>query len=1124
MNASFKPLRKPLFWSILAGLSLASILFTAAYFSHNNPIMTLDISMDRTEALEKATQLQIKNNWLPQNSHSALVFENDQFLQYFIELECGGKDMYAKMMKDHLFEPYTWHVRHFQEKDTHEAHTFFTPAGSPYGFYLKLPETEVRENLTVEEARELAKTVALIEWNVPFENYEEIEASKDEKPCGRIDHTFMYQRTDLEVGSEGKYRTKLVVSGNLVTQVKRFIFVPEGFNRRYQELRSSNSTISTLGGLGFMLLYIFGGCLLAGAFFFRKKLVIIRPAFYWGACIGILAGIATLNYLPFSWMGYDTATSAFSFLTQNMLSALTSTGITTLFLVLAFSVALTWDRLAFPKHLQFWKSWSSTIGASREILGITLVGYAYAIIFLGLSTGIFMLLTDGFGWWSPAFTLTDPNILSCYIPFLSAFEASLQAGFMEEAIFRVIPIAAALIAGHYFKKAPLGLVIGFIIQAVIFSACHANYPMMPGYFRLVELMIPSILFGMLYVLYGLLPGLLAHYLYDLFLMELPIFAAHGTIATINKLCVVLLALAPLLVVLYRRYKRGSWYVLTTADYNDATLLESTEQSKAETLAESESSHHEIPRVEIPKTIKKAVYAAGIIGLMLLFFYAPRTSDSPALNVSQSKALIIAQVAFDALKLTPVQDMAWLPYMFTAYEATEQEKFVWQTQDKDRYHELTGSYLTPPSWAVRFASFTGPIIDRSEEFVALVDPSGKIFRSNLTIPENRAGESLVQGQARGIALQALEDHLGIMPNDIKEISATAQNRPERQDWIFTFQDIREKLVDDGQARINVNIAGDTVTNVTRFIFVPEKWQRDQQESDTYKQQIMFVLMMANAIILLLAFAYLQKTLFKNFLLKKTALIALPLVGLSILAAWNSLPLTIATIFSTTQSYGTQLLPLFIVPIIFSGLLMGLVAAYLAHFRNGITSMVRSAQSAFLLGICFQVFVQGVISLVAAFTPHAMPLIGDYSALATHSPFFALAYSSIIGRLSSICLSTVIILALVQFSKKTNLSLKKLVSVLLVIGFISYAIIFGAASYFGVMIIYGLVGAVIFTAAYLLLLRYDQTIQIVLVATAGICDLVLQSIWLCTPDALTYGLIVSAIAIGLTFWWITGLHKK
>ena len=119
--------KKSFFWTIITGLVIASGLFTHRYFTHSYPIISLSISMDREQAIEKARFLSTQHAWLPASPRHAIEFQHDQLLHYFIELECGGKEAFSKLLQTKEHEPYQWHVRHFQEKTTHENSLFFTP-------------------------------------------------------------------------------------------------------------------------------------------------------------------------------------------------------------------------------------------------------------------------------------------------------------------------------------------------------------------------------------------------------------------------------------------------------------------------------------------------------------------------------------------------------------------------------------------------------------------------------------------------------------------------------------------------------------------------------------------------------------------------------------------------------------------------------------------------------------------------------------------------------------------------------------------------------------------------------------------------------------------------------------
>ena len=96
-----------------------------------------------------------------------------------------------------------------------------------------------------------------------------------------------------------------------------------------------------------------------------------------------------------------------------------------------------------------------------------------------------------FGWWDPASTLFDPDVIATPFPWISSVSGALGAGFWEECLFRAVPLAGAALIGDKFGKRNLFIGISFVLQAIIFGAAHANYPVQPAYARLIELMIPS---------------------------------------------------------------------------------------------------------------------------------------------------------------------------------------------------------------------------------------------------------------------------------------------------------------------------------------------------------------------------------------------------------------------------------------------------------------------------------------------------------------------------------------------------------------------------------------------------------------------------------------------------------
>ena len=143
---------------------------------------------------------------------------------------------------------------------------------------------------------------------------------------------------------------------------------------------------------------------------------------------------------------------------------------------------------------------------------------------LALIASFYYATNRWLGWWQPSESLTDPNILGTAVPALAPIALSLQAGFMEECVFRAVPLSlAALIGARFGHRATGDRRSRSSSQALIFGGAHANYPGFPAYSRLVELLVPAMLWALIFLRFGLLPTIILHALFDLALFSIPLF-------------------------------------------------------------------------------------------------------------------------------------------------------------------------------------------------------------------------------------------------------------------------------------------------------------------------------------------------------------------------------------------------------------------------------------------------------------------------------------------------------------------------------------------------------------------------------------------------------------------------
>jgi hypothetical protein len=106
-------MRRPAFWIAFAAAAAIAAAAAFRYFPHAFSIVALDITMDRGRALDAARAIAVRDGLGPAGSRQAASFDGDEEAQTFIELEGGGKDAFTRMVRDRVYEAFTWRVRHF---------------------------------------------------------------------------------------------------------------------------------------------------------------------------------------------------------------------------------------------------------------------------------------------------------------------------------------------------------------------------------------------------------------------------------------------------------------------------------------------------------------------------------------------------------------------------------------------------------------------------------------------------------------------------------------------------------------------------------------------------------------------------------------------------------------------------------------------------------------------------------------------------------------------------------------------------------------------------------------------------------------------------------------------------
>src|SRR5439155_11784097 len=122
-----------------------------------------------------------------------------------------------------------------------------------------LPQDPARAALSADEARAIAEREARASAGLDFSRLRRLDETQVRRPNGRVDHDFVYERTDVTAG-EARFRVRLGVAGDRLREVTHFAFVPESFERRFTELRAANNTIASAAVPAAGVLYGLCGC------------------------------------------------------------------------------------------------------------------------------------------------------------------------------------------------------------------------------------------------------------------------------------------------------------------------------------------------------------------------------------------------------------------------------------------------------------------------------------------------------------------------------------------------------------------------------------------------------------------------------------------------------------------------------------------------------------------------------------------------------------------------------------------------------------------------------------------------------------------------------------------------
>lgn len=1097
-------------WILIILFCAAAGIYSWYYFPTAFPILDVEVAMDRHSAITRAREIARERDLGPSGFNLAASFSQDNEVQTFVELEAGGKDAFRNMMRTGRYHPFQWHVRLYREGESRETLVRFKPTGEVYGFKEKWPESVEGPVLAPEKARRIAEKRATENWGIDLSKYQFLSSGEQERSSGRVDHTFLYERKDVDVG-DGEYRLRLGVSGDQLSEVTHYVHVPQGFTRRYQNMRSANNLIKSTGNIFVYVVYLLIGGFFGCYWLLTRDALKWRTAFVWGAGITLLLFLARINSLPLSWMEYDTAMSTGAFLSRRIVNALSSSLIFGVIITISFISAEGLTRMAFGHHPKLWQTWNPEVAGSKTVSSLTVFGYLLLGPYFAYNIALYGFAHESLGWWTPSNILYNPNILAHYATWLKPVVNSLRAGFWEECLFRAVPLAGAALLGNRYGRRNWWIGITLVLQALVFGAGHASYATQPSYARVVELFFSSIGLGLIYLGYGLLPTVIVHYLYDLILMSIPIFVSTAPGILFSQTVVVLLGSVPLLVVLAGRLYNGEWIVLPDRYFNRSRSTARERDSADRTVPV-------LPELSWQRTL--LVVLAGLSALGIWYAYGSFETYETPLRMTREPAVRSARTTLEDTGESPSD---WMVGSYVSGGVNVSDRFVWHEGGPDAYRKLMGSYLTPPHWTVRYFTFEGSLVKRAEEYRVRLAPEADYSEIEHVLPKSSEGDSLSESEARVLADSAIISRYGYEPDELKKISAEPQPRPKRRDWTFEYGVPGEYPLEKGEARVRVRIAGSEVTESSRYVHVPESWKRDHRSRQkvieligSSADTVLYLIGLVGAFAGLVFWGRGWGFDLKTFLVVLVGFIVL--TGAETVNRW---PRILAT-FSTAEPYWSQVVTVLtgrILYVVWAGVL-GLIAGF-THANIGRNTSGSTGRS-LLVGLSLGAVAVALLTLTSQLTPNLVPEWGHYGSL---SQAFPLLHHSI-GAVKKLVTGTVMLLLFAAAVHRVSRGGREH-STWTVAGIVLFGFLIGSNGGFVTFAgwaVKGVLYAGLFVLAGLYVFPYDRSFVPAAVGSFIVLGKIKTMIISVHPFALWSPLLAIVIVLVLSGYWTLLLNRR
>jgi hypothetical protein len=812
---STKPRFLPLLFPILA---CAGLLVTLLLYHQTFREATIDLTIGRAAAEQRALTFLSQQGVAAGDHWRSVSFQTDTTAQDYLIASSGLAELDALARQD--LKLASWHVRLFTPLDPEEwSVDVSSRTGRIFSYQHTIKEEAPGATLPITAAEQLALHALAARPGggpAPFELRP--LARRVTRQPNRIDQTFTWERPALRRG-DATYRYSVTISGDQVGRFDEYYNIPESWRRLARWHGRRGALLNTIGWTAAYALLV--GLGLAWLWAASRKLLRVRFAATLLAAVALVALATALNSIPLFLSSLPTDVSVPAFL-ADQLGAYAGTALTVGAAIVIAGMAgevLVWtaldkrqetrdkrqeqaiSRLPSPVSrlpVSLSKVLTPRGLASAPIARCLLIGICVGVAQLGYVTLFYWAGQRWFGVWAPV----DPNyddILSTPLPWLYAMALGLLPAIGEELVFRL--------GGISLLQRLTGMPrLSVVMTAVIWAALHTTYSQQPFFIRLVELTIVGVVFGVLFLRYGVLTSIAAHYTYNAALMA-PLLV-QGSWATRAGAMLAIGGAALLLLPALARRLRGQ-------PLEDARALVAPPTADPRARTERSAPYLALRR-------RRRLLLPALAGLAVWLLAEWLLPQPPLLRrpLTRTEATTQAETIAQRLGLS-TSGLYGAAYPDASLLNLDAEYL----RDHPGTQDATGLVAElgqRAAWRVRFSQW-----DRDDTLTLWLGAQGELLALDRSLPEDAPGATILQQRAWELSTALLRDQRFDLSTATLVDSSTI-TRTNRVDHRFVWQS--EQLVGAAaHPRVLVAVQGNQVATLSPFLYTPPEYRRERDRT-------------------------------------------------------------------------------------------------------------------------------------------------------------------------------------------------------------------------------------------------------------------------------------------------------